>query len=287
MALARPIASLTAIRFTLIAPFIIVMIFMSAYQAKSDWGDIIALFIVGVVGIYMKRFGWSRAALLIGLVLSQRLEASLYRTVQIYGFDILARPIAIAILLLAIVSVAFAIRTKSRTSADDRDTTDASQQKVMPQIAFTAGLLTLVAAIALDAITLKFLAKVFPLSVAAIAGGLLTAVLIGMVRRSRSPGLLFDADAEIVRENPGATGTLSLVGLLAGLPLFAAVVGFFIAAPLYTFLFLIRIGHSKWHFAIISALGLAAFLAALNFAFDAEFARGLLQEYVTLPRPFG
>ncbi len=63
MALARPIAALTAIRFTLIAPFIIVMIFMSAFQAKSDWGDIVALFVVGAVGIYMKRFGWSRAAL--------------------------------------------------------------------------------------------------------------------------------------------------------------------------------------------------------------------------------
>jgi hypothetical protein len=287
MALARPIASLTAIRFTLIAPFIIVMIFMSAYQAKGDWGDIVALFVVGAVGICMKRFGWSRAALLIGLVLSQRLEASLYRTVQIYGLDIFLRPIAIGILVLAVVSILFAIKTRVRTSADDMDLSEASRRDVRPQMLFAGGLLIFVAAMAYDAAQLKFLAKVFPLSVAAIAGGLLVLTLVGMARRSHAPGLLFDADAEVSSQNATAKGTWFLVLLLAGLPALSALVGFMFAAPIYTYVFLRRMAQASVRHAIVSAIGLVAFLMAIHVVFQAEFADGLLQEFVRLPPPFG
>ncbi len=287
MALARPIATLTAIRFTLIAPFIVVMIFLSAYQSKVDWGDLIAVMAVGVVGIYMKRFGWSRAALLIGLVLSQRLEASLYRTVQIYGFDIFLRPIALVILVLAAVSIWFAIRTKSRTSAEDRSITEASRRNIWPQVAFTGALLAFVAAVAIDASHLKFLAAVFPLTVAAIAGLLLLATIIRMLRRSRAPGLLFDADAELADEGKGAKSTLYCVGLMLGLPALTALFGFFLAAPLYVFLFLKRIAAASWWVSLLSAAGLVLFLVIMNEWLQARYAGGLLQMLVDLPAPIG
>jgi TctA family transporter len=286
MALARPIATLTAIRFTLIAPFIVVMIFLSAYQSKVDWGDLITLMVVGVVGIYMKRFGWSRAALLIGLVLSQRLEASLYRTVQIYGFDIFLRPIALVILVLAAVSIYFAIRTKARTSAEDRSISDASRRIIWPQVVFVTALLAFVAAVAIDASQLKFLAAVFPLSVSAIAGGLLLITLIRMLRRSHAPGLLFDADSELAAEGNGAKSTLYCVGLMLGLPALTALVGFFIAAPLYIFLFLKRIAAASWWVSLLSAAGLVVFLLIMSEWLQARYADGLLQLLVELPQPF-
>jgi hypothetical protein len=287
MALARPIASLTAIRFTLIAPFIIVMVFMSAYQAKVDWGDIVTLLVVGVVGIYMKRFGWSRAALLIGLVLSQRLEASLYRTVQIYGLEIFMRPIAIGILILALISIVFAIRTKSRTSSDDGAISAASRNNVLPQIAFAVALLLFVGAVALDAAHLKFLAGVFPLSVAAIAGTLLAVTIFRMVRKSEAPGLLFDADAELVAAGSDAKSTLYIAGLLAALPALSLMIGFVLAAPVYVFFFLRKVAKSSIPFSIALALCLLAFLWMVNFVFQSQFAPGYLQDYITLPEPFG
>jgi putative tricarboxylic transport membrane protein len=287
MALARPIAALTAIRFTLIAPFIIVMIFMSAFQAKSDWGDIVALFVVGAVGIYMKRFGWSRAALLIGLVLSQRLESSLYRTVQIYGLDIFMRPIALGILALAAVSLYFAIRAKARASADDGEASEASRRTIWPQVAFATALLAFVIAMAVDAMRLKFLAKVFPLSVAAIAGTLLVIAIAAMLRRSPAPGLLFDADAEGAAGDARTRSAFSLVALLAGLPALTALTGFFIGAPVYTYLFLRRMAEARVAPALLAAACLAAFLALVHIVFQAEFADGLLQNYVRLPAPLG
>jgi putative tricarboxylic transport membrane protein len=287
MALARPIATLTAVRFTLVAPFIVVMIFLAAYQSKVDWGDLITLMAVGVVGIYMKRFGWSRAALLIGLVLSQRLEASLYRTVQIYGLDIFLRPIALIILALAAVSIWFAIRTKARTSAEDRSITDASRRNIRPQVIFVLALLAFVAAVAVEASRLKFLAAVFPLSVTAIAGILLLITMIRMLRRSHAPGLLFDADAELVAEGNGAKSTLYCVGLMLGLPALTALVGFFIGAPLYVLLFLKRIAAVSWWASLLCAAGLMAFLVIMSEWLQARYADGLLQMFVDLPRPFG
>jgi TctA family transporter len=287
MALARPIASLTAIRFTLIAPFIIVMVFMSAYQAKTDWGDLIALLAVGVVGIYMKRFGWSRAALLIGLVLSQRLEASLYRTVQIYGLDIFLRPISIIILILAAISIVFAVRTKTRTSSEDREISAASRKNIWPQVIFVGLLLAFVVAIAIDASQLKFLASVFPLSVAAIAAALLAITAVRMLRRSKAPGLLFDADAELTAGEVDVKGTFYLVGLMAALPALSAVTGFYLAAPIYVFFFVRILAQASLRFSLLLALGLAGFLTVINQVLQAEFAPGLLQEFVSLPQPFG
>jgi len=287
MALARPIAGLTAIRFVLIAPFIIVMVFMSAYQAKLDWGDIITLMVVGVVGIYMKRFGWSRAALLIGLVLSQRLEASLYRTVQIYGLDIFLRPIAIGILLLAIVSIGFAIRSRRRQTGDSGEASAASRERIWPQVAFAGVLLLFVVAVGVDALRLKFLASVFPLSVAAIAAALLTITIVRMMRRSEAPGLLFDADAEAAASSSETRSTAFIAGLLMILPAASWFIGFIFAAPLYVLFFLRRLGGKSYLFSAILALALLGFLWGINYVFQAQFAAGYLQEYVDWPEPFG
>jgi TctA family transporter len=286
LALARPIAALTSIRFALIAPFIIVMIFMSAYQAKVDWGDIFALLVVGIIGIYMKRFGWSRAALLIGLVLSQRLEASMYRTVQIYGLEIFTRPIAICILLLAVASILFALRSKARASADDHAVTEASSRVIWPQALFAIALLVFVAAVAYDALRLKFLAAVFPLSVAAIAAVLLGVTILRILRRSPVPGLLVDADAEFRAVDPEAKSTAYVVGILVLLPLLTFFVGFILAAPIYVFFFLRRLASSSVRFSLLLALCMFGFLAMANLAFRVPFATGYLQEFVDLPRPF-
>ena len=68
IALAPQISKLTTIKYDLLAPFMIALIFFAAFQATRDWADLLALFIFSILGVYMKRFGWSRPALLIGFV---------------------------------------------------------------------------------------------------------------------------------------------------------------------------------------------------------------------------
>jgi hypothetical protein len=109
-----------------------------------------------------------------------------------------------------------------------------------------------------------------------------------MLRRSKSPGLLYDADAEAIESgDTGTRSTVALAGLMAALPGLAFFIGFFIAAPVYVCIFLRKLGEASWLFSILMALGLGAFLYAMGEVLQAEYASGLLQEFVRLPPPFG
>ncbi|MEL0326649.1 MAG: tripartite tricarboxylate transporter permease, partial [Burkholderiaceae bacterium] len=83
--LAPQISKLTTIKYTLLAPIMFGLIFFAAFQATRSWGDLIALFIVSLLGIYMKRFGCPRPALLIGFVLADQVEELVYQTFTVYG----------------------------------------------------------------------------------------------------------------------------------------------------------------------------------------------------------
>ena len=64
--LSGQIAKLTNIRFALIAPFIFMIIAFAAFQSGQNLMDLVALFAIGMLGILMRRFDWSRPAFLIG-----------------------------------------------------------------------------------------------------------------------------------------------------------------------------------------------------------------------------
>ncbi|HSC96978.1 MAG TPA: tripartite tricarboxylate transporter permease, partial [Burkholderiales bacterium] len=110
--LAKPIARLTLIPFLVLAPFLIVIIYFAAFQATQQWADLVALFVLGMLGMYMKRFGWSRPALLIGFVLAMRLDAAVYQSVQVYGMSFLERAGVLIMLALIAVSIFLAARFK-------------------------------------------------------------------------------------------------------------------------------------------------------------------------------
>jgi len=74
IALSGGIAKLTTIRFTLLAPFLFMLISFAAFQSRQSLGDLVALFAVGLLGIFLRRFDWSRPAFLIGFVLSNQAE---------------------------------------------------------------------------------------------------------------------------------------------------------------------------------------------------------------------
>ena len=78
-------ALLTTIRYAYLAPFMFVLIFFAAFQATRDWDDLIALFVMGTLGMFMKRFGWARPALLIGYFLAPRWSRRFTRPTRSMG----------------------------------------------------------------------------------------------------------------------------------------------------------------------------------------------------------
>lgn len=60
----------------------LLMIAFAAFQSKQTVWDLMALFAIGIMGIYMKRFDWPRPAFLIGFVLADQAEVHTYHATQ-------------------------------------------------------------------------------------------------------------------------------------------------------------------------------------------------------------
>ena len=96
---------------------------------------------LSLLGIYMKRFGWSRPALLIGYFLAPRLEPKLYQAWQVYGWTFFERPIVIVLVILTLLSIWAAWKFSPNTGKvyAEAGAHGASQKK--PQLLFGSVLL--------------------------------------------------------------------------------------------------------------------------------------------------
>lgn len=103
--LTRPIARLTLIPFHFLAPGILVLITLAAFQASRQWGDLIVLVALAVLGWGMKRIGMPRPPLLIGFILSLYAERYLFISTMRYEWEWLARPGVVVIGSLTVLVI--------------------------------------------------------------------------------------------------------------------------------------------------------------------------------------
>src|SRR5574341_1244235 len=83
--------------------------------------DLLTVVIFGFVGYFMRRYGYPRPAMILGLVLGDLMEKYLYRSVASYGFSWLARPAVIVLFALAGLSLFFTLRGRMKASAKARE----------------------------------------------------------------------------------------------------------------------------------------------------------------------
>jgi TctA family transporter len=94
-------ARLATLRYTLIMPSVLGIIYIGAFQGSRNWGDLWTLLIFGLLGWTMKQLKWPRPPLVLGLVLGDIIERYLFISIQRYGIDWFARPIVIGIFAVA------------------------------------------------------------------------------------------------------------------------------------------------------------------------------------------
>lgn len=105
--LTKPVARLCFTPAKLLVPFLLIVLLLGAYQTTRSWGDLIAFFVIGIVGFIMKELNWPRAPLLIGFVLAVSVERYLWISVSRYGFSWLKEPSVILIGLLIVCVLGF------------------------------------------------------------------------------------------------------------------------------------------------------------------------------------
>ena len=292
--LASPIARLTTIPFPLLAPFMISIICFAAFQATRSLADLVALLAIGLLGIFLRRFGWPRPALLIGYVLAPQAETYLYQALQFYDWGFLTRPGVLIIAGLIAVSVWYGARNRVDDSAPlEKQPKDAALVAGRaplsargPQIAFLLLALGIFGYAIYDALTQSFLGAVFPASVAAVTGFFALMLMGVLVLGSNASPAIYDH--EVDGDHVGQAGVSSLwsgafwITLLVGL---TALLGFYLALVIF-FLSFLALRAKAGPVKLLVLTGAAAlFMLLLADALNLNFPRGLLQDYLDLPWP--
>src|SRR5690349_1981585 len=96
----RWLAKVSTVRPEILLPVVLALVFVAAYEGSHDWGDLYILFGFGVVGWIMKRLGWPRPPMVLGIVVGGIFERYLYISTSLYGIGWLQRPVVIGILCL-------------------------------------------------------------------------------------------------------------------------------------------------------------------------------------------
>ncbi len=113
----KQLAGITKLPVHHLFPVLIVLIFLAAYQSTTDWGDLVALLGFSAIGISMKRFGWPRPPLIVGIVLQRLAETYFFLTTKLYGFSWLTRPVVIVLFVLTVWTIVHAVMRHSRDKA--------------------------------------------------------------------------------------------------------------------------------------------------------------------------
>src|SRR6202163_4842438 len=99
------VAKLATLRYTLIMPIVLSLIYIGAFEASRNWGDLYSLLFFGMLGWAMKHFRWPRPPLILGVVLGGILERYMFISIERYGVSWMWRPLVLVMLALSILTL--------------------------------------------------------------------------------------------------------------------------------------------------------------------------------------
>ena len=104
-AFTNQIAKVAVVRIGILAPVVLAIVFLGAFQGKHNWGDLITVMSFGALGFAMKRLRWPRPPLLLGFVLGSLIERYLFISANVYSWAWIWRPITLIILVITAYGV--------------------------------------------------------------------------------------------------------------------------------------------------------------------------------------
>jgi len=287
------IAKLTTIRFTYLAPFLFMLISFAAFQSGQNFEDILALFAIGLIGIFLRRFDWSRPAFLIGFVLSNPVEKFSNQAFQIASFrfrksfeeglDYLFSPIVIVLLIVTVVSVVLGLRQAKSIMAEG----DVKSGSKRAPLVFLMLLMAYVVAALINANMIpdyNMTDKIIPLAVGGITLTALLILLVQMLLRPETDAVF--ADKEVAGEDADAPyGLWGTLAWFAGLIVATYFTGFILALLGFLVAFLRVRAQAPWPKTLILTAAGIALMCVMAGALNRDFPPGLLQQAVDLPWP--
>ena len=118
LAFIKPISRMCFMPFYSLVPMILVFVFIGAFAANRNNLDLIALLGFSFLGFIMRRHGWPRSPLILGLVLGDKMENYLWLSYGRFGFEWLTRPGVMIIAALVVLSLCYPMLQHRRDNKD-------------------------------------------------------------------------------------------------------------------------------------------------------------------------
>ncbi len=214
---ANQLAKIALVRVGILAPTVLAIVFVGAFQGSRQWGDIYALLMFGFLGFFMKRLRWPRPPLILGFVLGGLVERYMFISVERYGWEWLwiwrdgkydanvkvIVPIMFAITFYGILSPVFKDWRERQRNAELRKTRAFAfqRQNISWDLLFTLGVTALFVAALVISSEWEFGARLVPQVVGWTALLILSALIFVMLFYQKQP--------RVAAGEPGQeTGTL-------------------------------------------------------------------------------
>lgn len=107
------ITRIAAVPPNVLAPIVIGIVTLAAYQSTYSIEDLMLVLGLAVLGIFMKKYGWPRPPILIAVVLADIVEKYLWISANTYGFSMFVRPQFLAIIAIMIFVMVVSLRIQA------------------------------------------------------------------------------------------------------------------------------------------------------------------------------
>jgi len=267
-------AKIATLRYSLLLPAILVVVYIGAYQASTDWWDLGVLLISGIVGWLMKRLGWPRPPFILGFVLGGLLELYLGISISSYGASWVLHPVVLILLLFSATMLARPLFSEVRHSGVKALLPSGRPQFKAPDLFYVA-LIGTVVAMMVPAAHWPFAARIGPQIVGAV---LFLSATISFVHTITSRGIApheardtshrgiymdLRADKEGLGYGTIALRAAQFFGWLVAFMGSMAVIGMIPTIPLFVIAFLRLQGKESWRLTLIYAVVVTVFVYLL------------------------
>jgi TctA family transporter len=271
------LAKVATLRYTLFMPGVLSLIYIGAFEATRNWGDIFSLMFFGMLGWAMKHFKWPRPPFVLGFILGDVIERYMFISIERYGAGWMLRPFVIVMFVMAGMSLLRPLLADVRNHGGlKRMVTQWGKPQFSADNLFPVALLCLFVAMLSQSFSWAFAARIIPTIVGIGAIIFCSLSLINEVFGAHDP------DAEVA----GATKKIHMdiasktahlpakviltrgflfFGWMAGFAACMALIGLIPTAPLFIIAFMRVEGREPWKIVIPMA---ACVVALIYVVFD-------------------
>ncbi len=277
------LAKLATLRYTLIMPCVLSLIYIGGFEATRQWGDLYSLLFFGLLGWAMKHFRWPRPPLVLGFILGSIIERYMFISIERFGAAWLTRPFVIVMFAMAFLTI---VRPLLQDVRDHKGIGGMLKTFGAPRFTpgnlFPAALLSLIAVMFIISLQWDFSAKIIPVIVgigALTTGGLSLANDIFSTRGRNGANSKTELEAiasskihmDVASKTEHLPPDIILIrgamffGWLVAFLCSMAVIGLLPTVPIFVVAYMRLEGPEKWRHSLIMA---AAMTLLIYVVFD-------------------